>query len=141
MRTAHLTRGQGRGLPVSGRGVYVHARVFDHAGPETRSRWRAPPFRLPLMTTASASRLILSRLDGWPIGAPADASPPASRPTTHGSGADAVRYSFIVVDLHHLLLAGLPADSHHNPAPPVDESNFQTEYRRREITETPSGGY
>jgi hypothetical protein len=24
-------------------------------------------------------------------------------------GADAVRYSFIVVDLHHLLLAGLPA--------------------------------
>jgi hypothetical protein len=25
------------------------------------------------------------------------------------AGADAVRYSFIVVDLHHLLLAGLPA--------------------------------
>ena len=24
-------------------------------------------------------------------------------------GADAVRYTFIVVDLHHLLLAGLPA--------------------------------
>jgi hypothetical protein len=24
-------------------------------------------------------------------------------------GADAVRYSFIVVDFHHLLLAGLPA--------------------------------
>ena len=30
-------------------------------------------------------------------------------------GADAVRYSFIVVDLHHLLLAGLPAHRHHNP--------------------------
>ena len=27
-------------------------------------------------------------------------------------GADAVRYSFIVVDLHHLLLAGLPAHCH-----------------------------
>ena len=26
-------------------------------------------------------------------------------------GADAVRYSFIAVDLHHLLLAGLPAHS------------------------------
>lgn len=26
-------------------------------------------------------------------------------------GADVVRYSFIVVDLHHLLLAGLPAHS------------------------------
>ena len=35
---------------------------------------------------ASASQLILSRLNGWPIGAPADASPPASRPTTHGLG-------------------------------------------------------
>ena len=30
-----------------------------------------------------------------------------------GLGADAVRYSFIVVDLHHLLLAGLPAHCHH----------------------------
>ena len=38
------------------------------------------------VTTASASQLILSRLDGWPIRTPADASPPASRPTTHGSG-------------------------------------------------------
>src|SRR5271157_3322786 len=38
------------------------------------------------VTTVSASQLILSRLNGWPIGAPADASPPASRPTAHGSG-------------------------------------------------------
>ena len=28
---------------------------------------------------------------------------------THGSGADVGRYSFIAVDSHHLLLAGLPA--------------------------------
>ena len=27
------------------------------------------------------------------------------------SGVDAVRYFFIVMDLHHLLLAGLPAHS------------------------------
>ncbi len=31
-------------------------------------------------------------------------------------GADAVRYSFIAVDFHHLLLAGLPAHCHRNPA-------------------------
>ena len=31
-------------------------------------------------------------------------------------GADVVRYSFIAVDLHHLLLAGLPAHIHeHRP--------------------------
>jgi hypothetical protein len=32
-------------------------------------------------------------------------------------GADVVRYSFIVVDLHHLLLAGLPAHLCKNAAP------------------------
>jgi hypothetical protein len=30
-------------------------------------------------------------------------------------GADVVRYSFIVMDLHHLLLAGLPAHSGFHP--------------------------
>ncbi len=32
-------------------------------------------------------------------------------------GADVVRYSFIAVDLHHLLLAGLPAHPCENPGP------------------------
>ena len=32
-------------------------------------------------------------------------------------GADVVRYSFIVVDLHHLLLAGLPAHLCENSKP------------------------
>ena len=31
-------------------------------------------------------------------------------------GVDAVRYSFIVMDLHHLLVAGLPA---HSGLPPI----------------------
>ena len=34
-----------------------------------------------------------------------------SRASAHELGVDAVRYSFIVMDLHHLLLAGLPAHS------------------------------
>src|SRR5882757_5603719 len=34
-------------------------------------------------------------------------------------GVDAVRYSFIVMDLHHLLLAGLPA---HSAIPPIATS-------------------
>ena len=59
--------------------------------------------------TASALRSKLSRLSGWPIRSPADASRPASRPIRARLGADVVRYSFIVVDFHHLLLAGLPA--------------------------------
>jgi hypothetical protein len=39
----------------------------------------------------------------------ANASRPVSRPGHARLGADVDRYSFIVVDLHHLLLAGLPA--------------------------------
>src|SRR5450759_3611479 len=37
-------------------------------------------------------------------------------------GVDAVRYSFIVMDLHHLLLAGLPA---HSACPPVSEVSLR----------------
>ena len=54
---------------------------------------------------------MLSRLNGWPMRSPADASPSSSRMHNARLGADADRYSFIVVDLHHLLLAGLPAHS------------------------------
>ena len=42
----------------------------------------APPFRLPLMATQSASRLIISRLNGSPAEVPCDASPPACRRRT-----------------------------------------------------------
>ncbi len=38
MRTAQLTRGQGRGLPVPGQEASAHARVCDLAGPAVRSR-------------------------------------------------------------------------------------------------------
>ncbi len=38
------------------------------------------------ISTASAPRIFLSRLNGWPVPSPADASPLASRPAMHGSG-------------------------------------------------------
>jgi hypothetical protein len=37
-------------------------------------------------------------------------------------GADVVRYSFIVVDLHHLLLAGLPALAANTPQEPSESA-------------------
>ena len=48
----------------------------------------------------------LSRLNGWPMHSPADASPVTLAGTDARLGADAVRCTFIVVDFHHLLLAG-----------------------------------
>ena len=46
---------------------------------------------------------------------PVNASLMPSRATAHELGVDAVRYFFIVMDLHHLLLAGLPAHSAFHP--------------------------
>jgi hypothetical protein len=44
-------------------------------------------FVLPsALVTASAPGKALSRLNGWPMRSPADASPLPSRATTHGSG-------------------------------------------------------
>ena len=69
-----------------------------------------PSVLLSVNGTTSAPRMrLLSRLNGWPMHSPVNASLMPSRTTTHDFGVDAVRYSFIVMDLHHLLLAGLPA--------------------------------
>jgi len=61
------------------------------------------------MITASASQWGLSRLNGWPMRTPADASPLPSRTDAHGSGPMRLANPFIVADFHRLLLAGLPA--------------------------------
>ena len=91
------------------------------------------------VTTASASRLIISRLNGWPMHSPADASPAASRPETHGSGPVWIATPSPSVDFHHLLLAGLPAHCHRNPhrnptwpiAPTTSSSSAAAERPRR----------
>ncbi len=75
--------------------------------------------------TVSAPRTSpFSRLHGWPACSPVNASRTASRLPAHELGANADRYSFIVMDFHHLLLAGLYRRS---PAkdifPPAAESS------------------
>ena len=47
-----------------------------------------------------------SRLNGWPIRSPANASPPSSQMSPHDSGASVVRYTFTARDFHSLLFAG-----------------------------------
>ena len=67
-------------------------------------------------TTSAPGMRVLSRLNGWPMRSPVNASQLPSRATAHELGVDSVRYSFIVMDFHHLLLAGLPA---HSALPPI----------------------
>jgi len=76
------------------------------------TRAHAPGVLPSAIRNASApGTLLLSRLNGWPVRSPADASPSPSRVSTHGLGPRWSRYAFLVVDLHPLLLAGLPAHS------------------------------
>jgi len=86
MRTA-TDGGQTWDLPVPVQGASAHARVFDHAGPPRRSRLSRPCVLPSVWSTASAPGIrFLSRLNGWPMRSPADASPVPSRTRTHGSG-------------------------------------------------------
>ena len=59
--------------------------------------------------------LILSRLNGWPACLPCRRFAGTLAGAAARLGADVDRYSFIVVDLHHLLLAGLPAHLQKSP--------------------------
>jgi hypothetical protein len=71
--------GQTRELPVPAKEAY-------HAG-LPRALALACSIILPsVISTASAPRIFLSRLNGWPVPSPTDASALASRPPMHGSG-------------------------------------------------------
>ena len=67
------------------------------------------------LTPSFSATIADANLNGWPAHSPVNASRTASRRPAHELGADVDRYSFIVMDLHHQLLAGLPA----HPIPAV----------------------
>ena len=68
-------------------------RVSDRAESRSVSRYRRFRFCLPLISTASAPRsshrfrgeVSISRLNGWPVRTPVNASPPPSRMSMHDS--------------------------------------------------------
>src|SRR5256884_8293490 len=72
-------------------------------------RWCVRNVLPSALETASAPGDWLSRLNGWPMPFPYRRFVAVLADANARLGADVDRYSFIVVDLHHLLLAGLPA--------------------------------
>jgi hypothetical protein len=90
----------------------AHARVFDHAGPDGHSRITRPPVLPSATRTASATGAIsLSRLNSLACTIPCRRFADALADACARLGADVDRYSFIVMDLHHLILASLLAHS------------------------------
>src|SRR5262249_13628614 len=87
-------------------GASTHARFFDHAGTYGRSRFRTHTCSLP-----QRRRCRLPGFNSFAAHWLAYALPCRRFADTLAGacarlGADAVRYSFIVADFHHLLLAG-----------------------------------
>src|SRR5437763_16080170 len=60
-----------------------------------------------VLSSTSASRSkSFSRLNGWPMRSPVNASPTSSQMPPHDSGASVVRCTFTARDFHSLLFAG-----------------------------------
>jgi hypothetical protein len=78
--------GQTRDLPVPVQRASAHARVSDHAGRDG-ARDSAPPLLPSALSSASApGSKDFSRLSGWPMRSPVNASPSPSQISTHDSG-------------------------------------------------------
>ena len=61
-------------------------RVFDHAGLGGRSRYRASHVAFRVSDHVGLRVEDFSRLDGWPMRSPVNASPASSRIPAHDSG-------------------------------------------------------
>jgi hypothetical protein len=92
------------GVPVQR--ASAHARVFDHAG--TLGARAIAPARVAFRVIKHVGLRIedFSRLNGWPMPSPVNASPPPSQMSPHDSEASVVRYTFTARDFHSLLFAG-----------------------------------
>jgi hypothetical protein len=59
-----------------------------------------------ILNTSAPETILFSRLNGWPMRSPVNASPASSQMPPHDSGASVVRYTFTARDFHSLLFAG-----------------------------------
>jgi len=81
-----LPNGRSRDLPVPAQGASAHARVFDHAGSSGARDDALGCVAFHHMHGVGTQDRTLSRLDGWPMRSPVNASPRPSRATAHDSG-------------------------------------------------------
>src|SRR5208337_678616 len=120
--TAKRIRGHGWRTRGEGSQRSMIPRIFAHVVQSllASALERAPP---------QVADVMLECAQGRDVGGHGVVTIPAGDPASQPSslfrdrrlpcrlGADAVRYSFIVVDWRHLLLAGLPAHRHRNTSP------------------------
>ena len=82
-----LPNGRSRDLPVPAQGASAHARVYDHVGSSGARNDALGCVAFHHMHGVGTQDKTLSRLDGWPMRSPVNASPRPSRATAHDSGS------------------------------------------------------
>src|SRR5262245_26940133 len=87
-------------------GASTHARFFDHAGTYGHSRFRTHTCSLPQRRRFRLPGFISFAAHWLAYALPCRRFADTLAGACARLGADAVRYSFIVADFHHLLLAG-----------------------------------
>ena len=97
----------------------MHARFSDHAGLAKCSRWRSWTYCLPLHGQCRHPESVFYRGSMAGLHVPCRRFADILADACARLGADVGRYSFIAVDLHHLLLAGLPAHLCENTQEPT----------------------
>src|SRR5262245_38287824 len=81
-----LPNGRSRDLPVPAQGASAHARVSDHARSSGPRAVAPEHVAFHHMHGVGTQDKTLSRLNGWPMRSPVNASPRPSRATAHDSG-------------------------------------------------------
>ena len=118
-RSAACAVGRSWGLPVPAQGASAHARVSDHAGSSEALALTRPVLLPSALRTASALGIVSFAAQWLAYALPYRRFAPVLADDGARLGANVDRYSFIVVDFHHLLLAGLPAHAKRYPSTPV----------------------
>jgi hypothetical protein len=71
---------------VTGRSVTTIEGLDRDGNHPVQRAWRLPMLPSVILTTSASGNIKLSRLDGWPMRSPVNASPAFSRIPTHDSG-------------------------------------------------------
>src|SRR4051794_7287901 len=101
--------GRTRDLPVPGQGASAHARGCDHGEPGGRSHNASDRIAFRAVHGVGTRGKVTFAAQWLAYALPCRRFAPALADSDARLGADVDRYSFIAADLHHLLLAGLPA--------------------------------
>src|SRR5262245_61169647 len=110
--SARKAYGRSRDLPVPTRGASVMPGSQTTPSSAGNRNIATADFAFRQVNHVGTRIYTVSRLNGWPIRSPTDASPDVLTDACARIRGDVDSYSFIALDFHHILLAGFSRRTH-----------------------------